>query len=52
MHNPELFITFRVIGSQLKIVHVILSLELFIASKGFRLRDLKLFISSRTLSCS
>ena len=52
MHNPKLFIAFRVIGSQPRIIHVILSLELFIASKGLRLCDLKMFISSRTLSHS
>ena len=44
MHNLELFKEFRVIGSQPRIVHVILDLELFIASKGLRSWDLKSFI--------
>ena len=52
MHNPELFIKFRVIGSQPRIVHVIFSLELFIASRGLRSWDLESFISSITLNYS
>ena len=50
MHNPKLFLAFRVIGSQPRIIHIILNLELFIASRGLRSRDLELFISSITLN--
>ena len=46
--NLELFISFRVIALQPRIVHVILGIELFIAFRGLRSWDLESFISSIT----
>ena len=50
MHNIELFIAFKAIGSQLRIIHIILNPELFIASRSLGSWDSKSFISSITLN--
>ena len=49
-HNPELFIVFRVLSSQPKVIHIIHNPELIIASRGLSSLDPESFISSTTLS--
>ena len=52
IHNLELFIAFRLIGSPPRIIDMILNTKLFIAFGGLRSRDIESFISFTTMSCS